>query len=101
MEKRKPSYNLTLVQRSIGSAAGLSITIPAFRDAQALGFDRNAIIKTVLEMTPAMFYKSMTTFANHRLWQDVYHVTAGDLVLYVKFQADIIAEFRIMSFKEL
>ncbi len=47
-----------------------------------------------------MFIKSMTTFGDHRVWQDVYHVPAGDLILYVKFQADAVTEFRVMSFKE-
>ncbi|RVE88642.1 hypothetical protein CN172_17255 [Sinorhizobium meliloti] len=47
-----------------------------------------------------MFYKSMTTFADHRVWQDVYHVPARGMVLYVKFQADVITEFVVMSFKE-
>jgi len=27
-------------------------------------------------------------------------VPADDLVLYVKFQADVVTEFRVMSFKE-
>lgn len=32
----------------------------------------------------------------------VYHVPVPDedMVLYVKFQADVITEFRVMSFKE-
>lgn len=47
-----------------------------------------------------MFYKSMTTFAEHRIWQDVYHVPVRDLMLYVQFQADIVTEFTVMSFKE-
>ena len=41
----------------------------------------------------------MTTFANHRLWQDVYHVPARGLTLSVKFQADAITAFTVM-FKE-
>ena len=47
-----------------------------------------------------MFYKSMTALMDHRTWQDVYHVPADGLVLYVKFQADVVTEFRLMSFKE-
>jgi hypothetical protein len=39
-------------------------------------------------MQRRMFVKSMTTFADHRVWQDVYQVPTEDLVLYVKFQAD-------------
>lgn len=51
-------------------------------------------------MTSKMFQKSMTTYADHRIWQDVYHVPAGDLVLYVKFQSGIMTEFNLVSFKE-
>jgi motility quorum-sensing regulator / GCU-specific mRNA interferase toxin len=47
-----------------------------------------------------MFQKSMTTFADHRVWQDVYHVQDNGLRLYIKFQADVVTEFRVMSFKE-
>ncbi len=42
----------------------------------------------------------MTTYADHRTWQDVYHVPTGGAVLYIKFQADVVTEFRLMSFKE-
>ena len=42
----------------------------------------------------------MTTFADHRVWQDVYHAPARGLTLYIKFQADVITEFTVMSFKE-
>jgi hypothetical protein len=36
----------------------------------------------------------------NREWQDVYHVPYGGLVLYVKFVADVVTEFRLLSFKE-
>jgi motility quorum-sensing regulator/GCU-specific mRNA interferase toxin len=51
-------------------------------------------------MDRKMFFKSMTTIRDHRVWQDVYHVPARGLVLYVKFQADVVTEFTVMSFKE-
>jgi motility quorum-sensing regulator/GCU-specific mRNA interferase toxin len=44
-----------------------------------------------------MFYKSMTCFGNHKIWQDVYHVPARGLVLYVKFQEDLLTEFSVVS----
>jgi motility quorum-sensing regulator/GCU-specific mRNA interferase toxin len=47
-----------------------------------------------------MFFKSMTTFSDSRVWQDVYHVPARNLTPYVKFQGDVIAEFKVVSFKE-
>jgi motility quorum-sensing regulator/GCU-specific mRNA interferase toxin len=47
-----------------------------------------------------MFFKSMTTFADTRVWQDAYHVPDRGLTLYVKFQGDIVTEFKVVSFKE-
>ena len=51
-------------------------------------------------MDRSQFYKSMTSYNNHREWQDVYHVPHDGLVLYVKFVADVVTDFRILSFKE-
>ena len=46
------------------------------------------------------FYKSMTSKANYKVWQDVYHVPSEVGVLYVKFMADTMTDFRLLSFKE-
>ena len=100
MEKRRPTYDLEAVRQILGSADTLAITTSALRDAVALGFDRHGIATTILGIERTMFVKSMTTFADHRVWQDVYHVPADGLALYVKVQADVVTEFRIMSFKE-
>jgi motility quorum-sensing regulator/GCU-specific mRNA interferase toxin len=100
MEKRKPTYDLDAVKSAIRSVETLAITTSALRDATALGFDRGGIVEVVLSATRKMFVKSMTTFADHRVWQDVYHVPARGLILYVKFQADVVTEFVVMSFKE-
>lgn len=100
MEKKRPTYDLAAVQAAFAEPRTLAITTNAFRDAIALGFDRPGIVTTIKNMDRTMFLKSMTTFADHRLWQDVYHVPAGELILYVKFQADVVTEFRVMAFKE-
>ena len=57
-------------------------------------------METINGIDRATFLKSMTTLADHRVWQDVYHLPARGIVLYVKFQADVITEFQVMSFKE-
>ena len=100
MEKRRPTYDLEAIRTALGSVETLAITSSALRDAIGLGFDRAGIAETIAGIDRRMFYKSMTTFADHRLWQDVYHVPARGMVLYVKFQADVITEFMVMSFKE-
>lgn len=102
MEKRRPTYDLEAVKAVLGSISTLAITTTALRDAASLGYDRAGIVATIDTIERRMFYKSMTTNADHRVWQDVYHVPVSEhgMVLYVKFQADVITEFRVMSFKE-
>jgi motility quorum-sensing regulator / GCU-specific mRNA interferase toxin len=101
MEKRKPTYDLAAIKAAIGAAETLSITSSALRDAVGLGFDRGGIAKVIRTIARHMFYKSMTTHADHRVWQDVYHVPVENgPTLYVKFQANVVTEFTVMSFKE-
>ena len=100
MEKRRPTYDLEAIKATLGSVETLAMTSTALREALRLGFDRAGVVETIAGIERRMFYKSMTTFADHRIWQDVYHVPARDMVLYVKFQADVVTEFMVMSFKE-
>ncbi|ABE65213.1 conserved hypothetical protein (plasmid) [Nitrobacter hamburgensis X14] len=100
MEKRRPTYDLEAIKTALGSAERLAITSSALRDAVALGFDRARVVQTIAGIERRMFYKSMTTFADHRVWQDVYHVPARGVTIYVKIQADVVTEFTVMSFKE-
>jgi len=65
-----------------------------------LGFGRDDIVATLQTMQRAHFYKSMTAYADHRLWQDVYYVPSQAGVLYIKFTADALTEFLLLSFKE-
>ena len=100
MEKQRPTYDLDAIKAVLGSIETLAMTSTALRDASTLGFDRAAVAETINGIDRRMFYKSMTTFADHRVWHDVYHVPARDHLLYVKFQADVVTEFTVMSFKE-
>ena len=56
--------------------------------------------RAVISMQRAHFYKSMTSYGDHRVWQDVYHVPSEAGTLYVKFTADVVTEFLLLSFKE-
>ena len=95
MEKFTPTYNLEEFKKS-----HFKITITAQNTAMDLGFDDNGIRQVVSTMERKHFYKSMTSYANHKIWQDVYHVPCGNLILYVKFTQNVIAEFTLLSFKE-
>ena len=72
----------------------------AVRSAAAIGFGRADIVATIQIMQRRHFYKSMTSYGDHRVWQDVYHVPSEAGTLYVKFTADAVTEFLLLSFKE-
>ena len=95
MEKFNPTYSLEKFKHS-----DFSITKTANRTAQELGFYEKDIRYVVSTMELKHFYKSMTSYANHKIWQDVYHVPCGNLILYVKFTQDVLSEFTLLSFKE-
>ncbi|TXL69367.1 type II toxin-antitoxin system MqsR family toxin [Vineibacter terrae] len=101
MDKFRPTYDLEAIKATLGSAETLAITTTALRSATELGFDRTDVVEVIQSIRRSMFHKSMTSYADHRVWQDVYHVPVDDdLVLYVKFQADVVTEFVVLSFKE-
>lgn len=62
-----------------------------------LGFDD--MLDVIRALTLGDFHKSMTTHADHRIWQDVYQpsTAAGDVYLKLTVVADVL----IVSFKEL
>lgn len=100
MEKRRPTYDLQAIKVALGATDTLAMTTTALRDALASGFDRAGVVAMIAGIETDMFFKSMTTHADHRIWQDVFHVPARGLMLYVKFQADVVTAFTVMSFKE-
>jgi motility quorum-sensing regulator / GCU-specific mRNA interferase toxin len=99
-EKRKPTYDLKAIQHAFRTPSRLAATSTAIRTAAALGFGRDEIVQTIQALERRHFYKSMTSYADGKLWQDVYHAPSGVGVLYVKFVADVMTEFRLLSFKE-
>ena len=80
MEKFNPTYSLDEFKNS-----DFEITTTARKTAADLGFDKARIHNVVSTMQLKHFYKSMTSYANHKIWQDVYHVPCGDIILCIKF----------------
>jgi motility quorum-sensing regulator/GCU-specific mRNA interferase toxin len=100
MEKATPHYKLPTV-KTLVKAGAVRATASAFSGARGLGVnDLAGMCAVVLALTPADFHKSMTTHADHRIWQDVYHgKTAGGDDVYLKLT--VIDGVLIVSFKEL
>ncbi len=74
-------------------------TFSALSGGAALGFDFDAIVAVILSLAPTDFYKSMTTHADHTVWQDVYRPSTNAGEVYLKMT--VINEVLIVSFKEL
>jgi len=98
MEKRKPHCALPLIKTMI-KAGKVRSTWSALSGGAALGFDFDEMVDVVKSLTPADFYKSMTTKADHRVWQDVYRPTTPAGEVYLKLT--VIDDVLIVSFKEL
>lgn len=98
MEKRKPHCKLQRVKALIESGQ-VRTTNAARVGATQLGLDFSEMLEVVLALEPADFYKSMTTHADHRVWQDVYRpkTKVGDVYLKLTVIDDVL----IVSFKEL
>ncbi|MEA1933835.1 MAG: type II toxin-antitoxin system MqsR family toxin [Thermodesulfobacteriota bacterium] len=98
MEKRRPHYKLSVIKAMV-KAQKVRATLSALTGGAALGFDVEGIIGVIMALTQKDFYKSMTTYTDHRIWQDVYRpkTSAGDVYL----KLTVIDEVLIVSFKEL
>ena len=61
---------------------------------------RRGVAAVIASTERRVFVKSMATIADHRVRQDVHQAPTESLVLYVKFQADVVTAFKVTSFKE-
>lgn len=98
MEKNTPHCKLSIVHAHI-AAGRVRATNSARQGAVELGFDFSAMLAVVAALKSSDFYKSMTTHADHKVWQDVYRPTTQAGRLYLKLT--VIEDVLIVSFKEL
>ncbi|MDT4331194.1 MULTISPECIES: type II toxin-antitoxin system MqsR family toxin [Methylomonas] len=98
MEKQTPHCKLSVIKALIADGK-IRTTKSAREGAAALGFDFDDMLAVILELTGADFYQSMSTHADHKVWQDVYRpkTVAGDVYLKLTVVDDVL----VVSFKEL
>jgi len=99
MEKSTPHCQLDIV-KGLVAAGKVRPTQSALAGAASLGIDVDSMIEVVNALKTTDFLKSMTTHADHRIWQDVYtpKTPYGENVyLKLTVQNDVL----IVSFKEL
>ena len=98
VEKAIPHCKLAVVKAMV-VAGKVRTTRGAREGAVALGLDFDGMLAVVMGLTKADFHKSMTTHADHRVWQDVYRPVTPVGEVYLKLT--VIDEVLIVSFKEL
>ncbi|WGG51033.1 type II toxin-antitoxin system MqsR family toxin [Rugamonas sp. DEMB1] len=98
MEKISPHYSLPKVKALIDEGRVAS-TFSALTGAAALGIDFAGMVAIVKALTRRDFYKSMTSRADHHIWQDVYRPSTPVGKVYLKLT--VVDGVLIVSFKEL
>ncbi|NHV25170.1 type II toxin-antitoxin system MqsR family toxin [Burkholderia sp. D-99] len=97
MEKRRPHCKLPHVKALVESGQ-VRFTTSAVFGARQLGFTEREALDVVMSLSDLDFHKSMTTYADHTIWQDVYRplTVRGDVYLKLTVIDDVL----IVSFKE-
>ena len=75
MEKRTPHYYLAECQAVIARLGAAAFTKTALDGGRNMGLTTAEMLEVLASLTRKNFYKSMTTHADHRIWQDVDHAT--------------------------
>ncbi|PCE33222.1 type II toxin-antitoxin system MqsR family toxin [Burkholderia ubonensis] len=97
MEKSTPHCKLSRV-KALVETGKVRLTASAVIGARQLGFTEVEAIGVVMSLTAVDFHKSMTTYADHTIWQDVYQRDTSRGHVYLKLT--VIDDVLIVSFKE-
>jgi len=98
VNKNTPHCKLSVIQ-SLVVAGKVRATLSALTGGAALGLSFIDIVEVIVSLSPSDFHKSMTTYADHRVWQDVYRPTTSAGAVYLKLT--VLDDVLILSFKEL
>jgi motility quorum-sensing regulator/GCU-specific mRNA interferase toxin len=73
VEKRRPHYDLARIQADVARLGPAAFTKTALDGGRAMGLTSAEMLAVIASLTVRNFYKSMTSYADSRVWQDVYH----------------------------
>jgi motility quorum-sensing regulator/GCU-specific mRNA interferase toxin len=73
MEKRIAHYPLSVIKTTVAEKGAAAFTKTAQKNIKLMGLSLKEATEIIAGLTPHMLYKSMTSHADHRIWQDVYH----------------------------
>jgi motility quorum-sensing regulator/GCU-specific mRNA interferase toxin len=73
VEKRAPHYDLARIQAQVARLGVAAFTKTALDGGREMGLTSGEMLGVIASLSRRNFYKSMTTYADNRVWQDVYH----------------------------
>lgn len=73
VEKRTPHYDLARVQADVVRLGAAAFTKTALDGGRTMGLTTAEMLTVIASLTRRQFFKSMTTYVDHRIWQDVYY----------------------------
>ncbi|MFN7125182.1 MAG: type II toxin-antitoxin system MqsR family toxin [Allorhizobium sp.] len=100
MEKRIAHHDLTAVILLVRTRKAAAFTKTALDGGRQMGLTVAEMIEAVCTLTARDFFKSMTTYADSRVWQDVYHANTPAGKAYVKITMRVDGA-PVIQFKEL
>jgi motility quorum-sensing regulator/GCU-specific mRNA interferase toxin len=86
MEKKKAHYDLNAIKAIVARDGIACFTFTAIRGAESMGLSDAEALTVIAALNNSMLYKSMTTHADHKAWQDVYYAPCPNgKTAYIKF----------------
>jgi len=99
VDKRTPHYDLSRIQAEVARLGAAAFTKTALDGGRQMGLTTAEMLTVIASLSRRDFYKSMTTYADHRVWQDVYHAaTPAKKQAYIKITLRDAAP--VIQFKE-
>ena len=100
MEKYTPHYDLALIKAQVIRLGHRAFTATARESARQLELRIGQMRLAVCALEKRMLYKSMTTYSDHRVWQDVYLIKMYGTEIYIKVTYRSSGGAPVISFKE-
>ena len=68
-----PHYELVRIQAEVARLGAAAFTKTALDGGRQMGLTTAEMLAVIASLSRHNFCKSMTSYADHRVWQDVYH----------------------------
>jgi motility quorum-sensing regulator / GCU-specific mRNA interferase toxin len=69
----RPTTDLVRIQAEVARLGAAAFTKTALDGGREMGLATTEMLRVIASLSRGNFYKSMTTYSDHRIWQDVYH----------------------------